>query len=1126
MSEDTLSKTYDPAEVEPRWYQEWMRHGCFRAEETSDKPPFCIVLPPPNITGSLHIGHALTATIEDILVRWKRMSGYNVLWQPGTDHAGIATQMVVERELKQTEKKSRHDLGREQFVERVWEWKSRYGKRIQEQHYSLGASLDWSRERFTLDEGSSLAVKEVFVRLHEEGLIYRAAKLINWCPSCHTALSDLEVEHEERKGSLWHIRYPVKGTDRFLTVATTRPETLLGDTALAIHPDDERYAGLVGKTVLLPLVNREIPIIADAELVDMAFGTGVVKVTPAHDFNDYQTGLRHKLPMITILDENARINKEGGPEYLGLDRFEARKKILVDLEAAGLLAGEEPHTLSIGLCSRSNTIVEPRLSPQWFVKIEPLAKEAIQAVEQGRTTFVPESWTQVYFNWMRNIHDWCISRQLWWGHQIPAYYCTSCSPRLGDDTDLPLDSPTTRVGGIDHARATPVVSRTLPVHCAKCGGKSFEQDTDVLDTWFSSALWPFSTLGWPKETPALKTFYPGSVLETGHDIIFFWVSRMMMMGLHFMKDVPFKTVYLHAMVRDEKGEKMSKVKGNVIDPLLLIHGAEAKNLPAALKNKFPQGMPAFGADALRFTLAALTQQGRDIKLSLDRLGGYKAFANKLWNATRFVMMNLGTFEPDGKPVKERPLTLADRWILARLNRAVAATEKSLEEYAFADAANALYQFVWGELCDWYIELSKPALYGDDEVTKNAAREVLVYSLDIVLRLLHPFMPFVTEEIWQKLPIDREAQFLMLAQFPEVEIGLEDAEAEAEMAPVVAAIEGLRNIRGESNLSPAAKVPAQIQAADAKTRALLEKWQHYLIPLAGLSQVEIRAPGPKPSQAAAFVGAGMEIFVPLAGLMDLGEERSRLQKEIQRVDVDLSGILRKLENPNFVAKAPPDVVVKDRARVAELELRRSKLEDNLSRIAPEAGMSDPKKPAHAISEADGDPQDAKTASVKIAAEHEDGGVDLREELKAELENAQMPAVPDSTVREALDKLREGTKEGLTPSDHYDLGVAYMGMGLVDDAVREFNRAKEGGVDDPKAKKKKPGKKAKAPARKARPAAKGSSRGAVLKRAKPAAKKAKPAAKKAKPAAKKAKPKAKAKAPVRKAKPAAKKKKARR
>lgn len=590
-----LAKAYDPEAVESRWYAHWMARGYFGAGDDSRRPPYCIVLPPPNVTGSLHLGHALTATIQDLLIRWKRMSGHNALWLPGSDHAGIATQMVVERELKQTEGKTRHDLGREEFVRRVWAWKEKYGRRITEQHQALGASLDWARERFTLDEPSSRAVREVFVRLHEQGLVYRAQRLINWCVSCRTALSDLEVEHEERDGNLWHIAYPVAGADTKLVVVTTRPETMLGDTAVAVHPEDERYAGLAGRSVRLPLLGREIPIIEDPVLVNREFGTGVVKVTPGHDFNDYDTGQRHRLPEISILDEAGRVNANGGP-YRGFDRAEARRRVVDDLAAQGLLVKTEPYRTSIGTCQRCGEVVEPMLSPQWFVRVRPLADRALKAVEDGETVFVPETWKATFAAWITNIRDWCISRQLWWGHQIPAWFC-----ECGEVT----------------------VARTDPKACRACGKATIRRDPDVLDTWFSSALWPFSTLGWPERTRALEVFYPNSVMETGHDILFFWVARMMMMGLHLMAMVPFRVVFLHPMVRDEKGDKMSKTKGNVVDPLEIIHGAPPERLAEKVRKKYPRGMPAYGADALRFTLAAMTAQGRDIRLSLDRVDGYQ-----------------------------------------------------------------------------------------------------------------------------------------------------------------------------------------------------------------------------------------------------------------------------------------------------------------------------------------------------------------------------------------------------------------------------------------------------------------------------------------------------------------------
>ncbi len=713
-----LSSSYDPTEVEKRWYPFWMEKGYFRADADSTKPAFCIVLPPPNVTGSLHLGHALTATVQDVLCRWKRMSGFNVLWLPGTDHAGIATQMVVERELEK-EGLKRREMGREAFVKRVWEWKEQYGARIGEQHKVLGASLDWSRERFTLDEGLSRAVTEVFCRLHEEGLMYRAQRLINWDPNLQTAVSDLEVEHEERNGSMWHIAYPVKGSDLKLIVATTRPETMIGDTAIAVHPDDPRYKDLIGKTVIVPLIDREIPIIGDAELVSMEFGTGAVKVTPAHDFNDYATGQRHSLPMINIFDERAHLNENAGP-YKGLERFEGRKKIVADLTERGFLVKEEPHKLAIGISQRSGVPIEPRLSYQWFMRVDGMAKEAIEAVESGKTRFVPENWTSTFFHWMRNIQPWCVSRQLWWGHQIPAWY------PVGAD------------GKADFEKGTPTVSRTKPAT------GEWVQDPDVLDTWFSSGLWPFSTLGWPEQTKDLKTFYPTSVMETGHDIIFFWVARMMMLGLHFMKDVPFKTVFLHAMVRDENGQKMSKTKGNVIDPLDMVRGAPPEALQAQVKGKFPKGMPKFGADALRFTLAQLTQQGRDIRLSVQRIEGNRNFANKLWNASRFALMRMEGFHAGTTWVKDRPLSLADRWILSRLNRVVGTVQTALTAFQISEAASAIYQFLWRELCDWYIELAKGPLTGEDAVAKETTRAVLVFCLERVLRLLHPFMPFITE----------------------------------------------------------------------------------------------------------------------------------------------------------------------------------------------------------------------------------------------------------------------------------------------------------------------------------------------------------------------------------------------
>ncbi len=882
-SENVLDKVYDPGSVEPRWYERWVKAGYFEPDEKSEGPVFSIVMPPPNITGVLHMGHAVTATIEDILTRWHRMRGYVTLWLPGTDHAGIATQMVVERELMESEGKSRHDLGREAFLQRVWDWKGTYGSRITEQHKALGTSCDWSRERFTLDEGLSTAVCEVFVRLYEEGLVYRADRLINWCTRCRTALSDLEVEHEEQKGSLWHLIYPVEGTDRKLVVATTRPETMLGDSGVAVHPDDERYKDLIGKEVRLPLTGRLIPIVGDSILVDPEFGSGAVKVTPAHDFNDFETGLRHGLEQIRVIDDEGIVSREGGP-YAGLDRFEAREKVVEDLQKAGLLEKVEDYSLSVGGCQRCGTVVEPTLSLQWFVKADVLAGPAMEAVEKGETVFIPRSWEKTYFHWMRNIQDWCISRQLWWGHRIPAWYCED-----------------------DHL----TVARSAPDACAHCGSSELRQDEDVLDTWFSSALWPFSTLGWPEKTRDLERFYPTSVMETGFDIIFFWVARMMMMGIHFMGEVPFRTVYLHAMVRDDKGHKMSKTRGNVIDPLEVTE--------------------KYGADALRFTLAAMAGQGRDIKLSLDRVAGYQAFANKIWNAARFAFMNLEGYAPDGKEAWDRPLDLADRWILSRLDHAIKHANGSLEDYRFDDAARAVYSFFWHELCDWYIELSKPALRGElGEQARGSSQAVLVHCLDVALRLLHPFMPFVTEEIWQKLPLGEDRpESVVIATYPES--AGRDSASEAAMAPLISAIGGVRTIRGETGIAPKIEVPIIVQASLPHVREAFQSYSRYLVALTNAESVVVEDPGEQPPKAAVHVGEGIEVFVPLEGLIDISEECRRLEGGLEKLQKELQGLERRLSNPKFVERAPEEVVSSVRERVAVLREQQDRLEQNLSRL---------------------------------------------------------------------------------------------------------------------------------------------------------------------------------------------------
>jgi valyl-tRNA synthetase len=886
-----LAKGYEHREVEARWYAFWRERGYFHGDENDrSRPPFSIVLPPPNVTGSLHLGHALTATLQDVLIRWKRMSGFNTLWLPGTDHAGIATQMIVEKELLRTEGKSRHDLGREEFLRRIWAWKERFGSRIGEQHQALGASLDWERERFTMDEGLTRAVREVFVRLHEEGLVYREKKLINWCPRCHTALSDLEVTHEEaHAGELWSFAYPLADGTGEVVVATTRPETMLGDTAVAVHPEDERYRPLIGKKVRHPLLDRELPIIGDAILVDPKFGTGAVKVTPAHDFNDFEVGKRHGLEQVTVIDLDGRMGPAAGP-VAGADRFQARKEVKRLIAEKGLDRGAKPHVLPLGRCQRCETVLEPLLSNQWFVRIEPLARPAIEAVEQGRTRFIPEQWTNTYMSWMRNIHDWCISRQLWWGHQIPAWYCP--------------DGHVT-------------VARNAPAACAACGKPELRQDEDVLDTWFSSGLWPFSTMGWPERTETLRAFYPTSVMETGHDIIFFWVARMMMMGIHFMGEVPFRTVYLHPMVRDEKGQKMSKTKGNVIDPLVITE--------------------QHGADALRFTLAALTAQGRDIKLARERIEGYRAFANKLWNASRFALMNLDGYEEDARPLalslsqgerSSEGRSPADRWILARLQRAVNETVAALEDFRFNEAAGTVYQFVWHELCDWYIELAKEALGGDDAERRRGVQAVLVRCLETTYRLLHPFMPFITEELWHVLRARVKAaawaDSVLGAPYPQK--GPVDEAAERRFGPVIGIVDAIRNVRGEMNVPPRAEPRVTIAVADPEAFDTVRGEAARVTRLARAT-VEVLGGGSVPAapQSAVAVGPGFELRVHLAGVIDLAAEAARVEKELGKLEQDLAGIEKKLQNPAFVQKAPPEVVDKDRARADELREKRGKLE---------------------------------------------------------------------------------------------------------------------------------------------------------------------------------------------------------
>ncbi|BCG47864.1 Valyl-tRNA synthetase [Citrifermentans bremense] len=884
MAKKELEKVYEPKSVEERWYQQWEQKGYFHATVPSDKPGYSIVIPPPNITGVLHMGHALNNTLQDILCRWKRMAGYNVLWMPGTDHAGIATQNVVERQLA-AEGKDRFELGREAFIERVWKWKGESGGQIIGQLKRLGASCDWERERFTMDAGLSKAVREVFVRLYQEKLIYRDNRLINWCPRCHTALSDIEVEHEEKAGHLWHLRYPVVGTGEHLVVATTRPETMLGDTAVAVHPEDERYAHLVGKMVLLPLVNREIPIIAD-DYVDREFGTGVVKITPAHDFNDFEMGVRHNLDRINVFDESGVVNA-AGKQYEGMDRFAARKQVVADLEAAGLLEKIQDHALSVGGCYRCKTVVEPYMSLQWYVKVGPLADRALGAVKDGRTKIVPQQWENTYYDWMENIRDWCISRQIWWGHRIPAWYCDHC-------------------GHI-------TVAKEDPTSCEKCGSDEIRQETDVLDTWFSSALWPFSTMGWPEKTPELAAFYPTSCLVTGFDILFFWVARMMMMGLHFMDEVPFTDVYIHALVRDAQGQKMSKSKGNVIDPLTVID--------------------AYGTDAFRFTLAAFAAQGRDIKLAEERIAGYRNFANKIWNASRFAMMNLEGFDPNAVDPATLKLSNADRWILYRLNQTTVSVDSALGSFRFNEAAGDLYRFTWSEFCDWYIELAKDDLYKGDADRQAAAKYVLWLVLENLLRLLHPFMPFITEEIWQALPKKAgSAESIMISSFPTPCAEWEGyAAAASEMELVMEVIKGIRNIRGEMEVAPSKQIAAILDCKSEASLALLKRNEAYVMSLARLSDLGIGQGIERPAEASLQVAGDVEIIVPLRGLVNVEEEEKRLGKEIAKIEKDIEFLSKKLENPSFVERAPADVVEKEREKIGEFATKKKLLEESLEKI---------------------------------------------------------------------------------------------------------------------------------------------------------------------------------------------------
>jgi valyl-tRNA synthetase len=919
MPVSDMPKAYDPSLTEKKWYAFWQEHDLFRASnDPSDKrPPYVIAMPPPNVTGSLHMGHACRTTFEDVLIRYHRMRGYNALWIPGTDHAGIATQVVVERQLK-AEGKTRHDLGREKFIERVWSWRRESGDRILEQKRTMGASADWSRTKFTMDPDLSRAVREAFVRLYEEGLIYRATRLVNWDVVSQTVLSDLEVETEENyEGELYEFAYKSEDGSE-IVVATTRPETMLGDTGVAVHPDDERYTHLHGKFVQHPFVNRKIPIVTDAVLVDMKFGTGVVKVTPAHDPNDFATGKRHNLEEINIFTLDGKVNENGG-EFAGLDRFVARKAVKKRLLELGLERGSKKHIMTRPISQRSGSVVEPMISTQWFVKMQPLAEPAIKAVETGETVIIPEDWTKTYYHWMRNIQDWCISRQLWWGHSIPAFYCQKC----------------------EHINVT----REDPKACAKCGSTDLKADEDVLDTWFSSGLWPFSTLGWPDKTADLEKFYPSSDMETGYDILFFWVARMMMMGIHFMGKPPFKRVLLAGMVTDENGDKMSKVKGNVIDPLDLIYGATAQELSekaqksgtsekgvAYIKKTYPEGFQSYGSDAVRYTLLSYSPQARRIALSVKRIEGYRNFCNKLWNAARYAMGQLegkGAFATGERP---QATLLINRWILSRLDVALQTANQGLEQYRLDDSSLALYHFVWNELCDWYLELTKPLLAGSDERAAKETRDVLVHVLETVLRALHPMMPFISEEIWQNLPKQGAKVACMVSSYPEAgREGQRDEPAERELSWLIAVVSATRTIRAEHDLAPKKQLPLTFRTDDAEKRALFEKQKTAIETLCNAELTLEGASEKLPEHAATAIAEGVTILVPLAGLVDMAKEKERVTRELAKVEKDLTALAKKLGNADFIARAPADVVAKDKERQSELEATKIKLGEALKKM---------------------------------------------------------------------------------------------------------------------------------------------------------------------------------------------------
>ncbi|MCC3144194.1 valine--tRNA ligase [Halanaerobium sp. Z-7514] len=882
---ENLAKTYDPAKTEDKWYDFWLENDYFKPKEKSEteKGTFSIVMPPPNITGQLHMGHALDNTLQDILTRWKRMQGYRSLWLPGTDHASIATEVKVVDKLKD-EGIEKDEIGREGFLKKAWEWKEEYGNRITNQLKKMGSSCDWSRERFTLDEGCSKAVEEVFIQLYNEGLIYQGDYIVNWCPSCHTTLSDIEVEHQETEGNFYQIKYPYKDRKGFITVATTRPETMLGDTAIAVHPSDERYQELVGEKVIVPLVNREVEIVAD-EYVDSEFGTGMVKVTPAHDPNDFDIGRRNDLEIISVIDEDANMTEAAGADYSGLDRYEARKKVVADLDKQNLLIKVEEHQHNVGECYRCDTVIEPLVSKQWFVKMQPLAEPAIEAVEEGDINFVPDRFSKVYMNWMNNIRDWCISRQLWWGHRIPVYYCDDCQEVI--------------------------VSSEKPEACSNCGSTNLHQDEDVLDTWFSSALWPFSTLGWPEETEDLISFYPTDVLVTGRDIIFFWVARMIFMGLKFQSEKPFSDIYIHGLIRDAQGRKMSKSLGNGIDPLEVID--------------------KYGADALRFTLITGNTPGNDMRFREERLEASRNFANKIWNASRFVLMNLEDFDLESVDKSELKETLADKWMQSRLNTVIDEIDSALEDYNFGEMASSLYDFIWNEFCDWYIELLKARLYQEeDPKAKLTAQYYALNTLESLLRLLHPVMPFITEEIWQKLPGTDGS--IMRASWPEKDITKLEKEAESKMELIMSVIKAVRNIRNEMKVNPGRRIKALLAAPEEKA-AVLEEGREYLENLARIKELTIADDQlERPEKVSTSIVNEVEVILPLEGMIDLDKEIKRLEKEIEEVEFEIQRAQGKLNNDGFVNNAPSDLVEGEKAKLKEYKEKKEKLIERKEELA--------------------------------------------------------------------------------------------------------------------------------------------------------------------------------------------------